>query len=154
MKMYRAIGKYRLHKELILSRRKAPKLSVQSAGQLKIHKQASEASLTALRYISLYMACDLLAITIYPAATIYAYANGSERNPTVSYALELTAGAFISLQVVWVCLLFRAFSAIAIGDRGPRISIAAPQAPLPAELGSNEAKTNILVKNYRIDTLR
>lgn len=163
--MYSAICKFRLQKESAAAIRNAPSLlapplspicsATQPAEQPIIHDQASRASLIALRLIALYVACDFFILSLYLSSKIYIYFY--QHDPPITYALEFIAGSFISLQIVWICLLFRAFSAIAVGDRAPRVvrtkslqaSKSNPRSPGPtlSELAFSEAKTNIIMRS-------
>lgn len=127
----------------------SPVLSVE---QSTVQNQARLASLSAIRLIMAYMVCDLLVVTLYPAAKIYKYFYRNDI--AISYSVEFMTASFISLQVVWVCLLFRAFSAIAVGARHPSQNKSSQvnrpslrcQAASPTELALKDAQTNIIIR--------
>lgn len=117
LKMYSAITKYRTQRESHFADRKAR--PSQSGNKSTVEKHADRASLVALRLINLYMICDFLIVTLYPASKIYTHC--FRHDPPVSYAMEFIAASLISLQIVWVYLPFRAFGAIAVGERAPKV---------------------------------
>lgn len=128
--------------------------SLPSVDQSTMQKQANQASVVALRLYTLYIALDLFMVSLYCSAKIYTYCY--QRNPPVSYGIEFIAATFTTLKIVWICLLFRAFSSLAVSDRTPRANrTKSPQASKPtmkllfvspSELTFSDAKTNIIVK--------
>lgn len=156
--MYRAIWKYRMNRESVLARRNASFVlscvvikPTRSPEQSITHERANRASLVALRIIILNITSNFAVLALYLASMIHPYC--FERNPPLIYALGFLCESILSLQIVWVGLLFRAIRTIAVGrptslkelQQSARPSLRYHAAP-SSEQAFNDARTNIIVR--------
>lgn len=120
-KMYMSILTFRKQKETILASKRAQRLGSHTSPTIapvfepsSRSKELDKASLYASRLISTYTLYHCIMLIIYPASKFYLYQ--LKGDISIAHQIDMVAATLSSLQIVWICMLARAFSHLAIGD--------------------------------------